>query len=142
MTTATNKNLLTERTEMAQALNFGKYKVLTYNIDTEKGSTAKVEKQTRQYGIRQRSGTLYRGKIKADDGIFYLINKPTILKSGSSVYDWMECAENANAPVIYEGDEVAILIYSEELEVASVRLVKALKPSPEFSTSLEFVDLY
>lgn len=138
----TNKNVLTDRKEMAQALNFGKYKVLTYNVDTEEGSTAKIEQQTRQYGISQRSGTLHRGKNTADDGIFYLINKPTFLQNSFNAYDWLECAENANSPVIYEDDEVAILIYSEELENASVRLVKALKPSPEYSTSLVFEDLY
>ena len=140
--TTTNKNVLTDRKEMAQALNFGEYKVLTYNVDTEKGSTAKVEQQTRQYGIRQRSGSLRRGKITADDGIFYLINKPTILQNKVDVYDWLECAENAKSPVIYEGDKVAILVYSEELGTSSVRLVKALKPSPEYSTSLVFEDLY
>lgn len=138
----TNKNVLTDRKEMAQALNFGKYKVLTYNVDTEKGSTAKVEQQTRQYGIRQRPGTLHRGKITADDGIFYLLNHSTIMKKTFNVYDWLETAENASSPVIYEGDEVAILVYSEDLDVASVRLVKALKPRPEFSTSLVFEDLY
>lgn len=137
-----NKNILTDGKDIAQALNFGKYKVLKYNLDENKGSTAKVEKQTTRYGIQHHVGTLYRGKQTADDGIFYLINSTTMLTAGKSVQDYIKWADDANAPVIYEGDEVAILVYSESLGHVSVQLVKALKPTPEYSTSLVFEDLY
>lgn len=135
------QKIIMDRTEMAKALNFGKYKVLKYNFDEDKGSVANIEYQSGRYGIMKKSTTLYCGKITADDGIFYLLNSGTMISAHVGVYDWLKCADNANAPVIYEGDEVAILVYSEKFNVAYVRLVRALKPTPEYSTALAFEDL-
>lgn len=132
------KTILTNRQDMAKALNFGKFKVLTYNVDTEKGSTGKVIKSTRRYGDMERQGTLYCGKQTADDGIFYLINRPAMLTATVSVYDWLRSADDANSPVIYEGNLVAILVYSEKTGESSIEIVRALKPTPEYSTSLTF----
>lgn len=136
-----NQTIIMERTEMAKALNFGKYKVLKYNFDEKKGSVANVEYQSGRYGTMKKSATLYCGKITEDDGIFYLLNAGTMISARVGVDDWLKCVDNANAPVIYEGDEVAILVYSEEFNIAYVRLVRALKPTPEYSTALAFEDL-
>ena len=134
-------NILTERTDIARSLNFGKYKVLQYDMDAEKGSTAVVLMQTRNHGILRKECTLYCGKITADDGIMYLLTRGTMLKGHYGITDWLECAKKANAPVINEGDEVAVFCYSEKLNVGFVRLLKTGKITPDYSTSATFTDL-
>lgn len=134
-------NIITERTEMAKALNFGKYKVLEYDLDKEEGSMAVVEEKTMNYGTMRKGCKLYCGKIKEGDGIFWLMNSGTMLSAHVSVSDWRKSVTRANAPTIKEGDEIAILVFSDSMGVAFIRLVKALKPTPEYSTALEFVDL-
>ena len=134
-------NILTERTEMAKALNFGKYKVLEYDLDKEEGSMVVVEEHTRNHGVLRKGCKLYCGKIKEGDGIFYLLNPGTMISAHVGISDWRKSVTRANAPTIEEGDEVAILVFSESIGISFIRLVKALKPTPEYSTALEFVDL-
>ena len=134
-------NILTERTDIARALNFGKYKVLEYNMDTEKGSSAVVLRQTRDHGVIRKECTLYCGKDTSDDGIMYLLARGALIKRHYGIMDWLESAKLANAPVINEGDEIAVFCYSEKLNVGFVRLLKAGKITPEYSTSTVFVDL-
>lgn len=134
-------NILNERTDIAKALNFGKYKVLTYDMDEGKGAKAVVLEKTRNHGTLRRECTLYCGKIKEDDGIFYLLTRATMLSAHVSVYDYLENAERANAPIIEEGDEVAVLCYSKALNLAFVRLIKAGRITPEYSTAAAFTDL-
>lgn len=134
-------NIITERTEMAKALNFGKYKVLEYDLDKKEGSMAVVEEHTRNHGVFRKGCKLYCGKIKEDDGIFWLLNSGTMLSAHVGVSDWRKSVTRANAPTIEEGDEVAILVFSESAGISFIRLVKALKPTPEYSTALAFIDL-
>lgn len=134
-------NILTTRQDIAQALNFGKYKVLTYDMDLSKGSKAVVEKQTRNHGILKTECTVYMDKITEGDGVLYLLTRATMMKGHYGVEDYLECAERANAPIIQEGDEVAVLFHSKENSVVYVRLVKAGKVTPEYSTSVTFTDL-
>lgn len=133
--------ILTDRKEMAQALNFGKYPVLTYNMDELKGSGAVVMRETRNHGTLRYKTTLYCGKKTADDGVFYLLTHATMLTATVDVNDWLKCAEYANAPVIESGQEVAILMYSKKHDVSVVRIVKAGKCNPDYSTATTFTEI-
>lgn len=143
MTNTTEKmpTILTDRKDMAQALNFGKYKVLTFDMDENKGERAAVTKQTINHGEMKYAGELRRGCKTADDGIYYLLGDVTMLTAHISVERWLQFAEVANCPVIKEGDEVAILVHSETMGVAFVQLVRALKPTPDYGTILKFENL-
>ena len=81
---------------------------------------------------------LYRGKIKEDDGIFYLLTDVTVLSSNISIDDYLKRVELANAPVINEGDTVAIFIHSKLSDIAYVELVKAGKVTPDYATAVTF----
>lgn len=136
--TIENKVILTERTDIAKALNFGKYPVLTFDVDNDKGSLAVVTKESGRFGNMRSKCTLYRGKQTRDDGIFYLLTHATMLKSHYNVDDYLENAEFANAPVINEGEEVAILVYSKLNNTCFVQIVKAGKVDPSYATAVTF----
>ena len=130
--------ILTDRKDIAQALNFGKYPVLSFNLDSDKGCSAVVLENTRNHGILRKGCSLYRGKITKDDGIFYLLTNPTIMSANISVNDYLKRVELANAPVINEGDVVAILIHSKLLNSVQVELVKAGKVTADYATAVTF----
>lgn len=133
--------ILTDRKEIAQALNFGKYPVLTYDLDANKGSKAVVTKESARYGTMRYNCTLQRGKITEDDGILYLSTRASILSAHVGVEDYLKDAEYANAPVIESNTEVAVLLYSKKSGVAVVQMVKSGKADPSYSTAVEFSNL-
>lgn len=130
--------ILTDRKDIAQALNFGKYPVLTFDLDNNKGSKAVVTKESARYGTMRSRCTLYRGKKTEDDGIFYLLTHGTMLTAHVGVYDYLKDAEYANAPVIESDTEVAILMYSKTTGSAVVQIVKSGKADPSYSTAVTF----
>lgn len=133
--------VLSERKDMAKALNFGKYPVLTYDLDKKEGCKVIVMKDTRSHGVMRYGCTLYQGKIKEDDGIFYLLTHATMLTSHVGVDDWLKSAELANAPVIEADQEVAILVHSKEMNFAVVKIVKSGKVDPSYSTATTFYEI-
>lgn len=130
--------VLKERSEMAKALNFGKYPVLTYNIDTNEGSKAIVIKKSVSHGDMRYRCNLYRNYKEEGDGIFYLLTEATMISAKVDVNDYLDSAEFANAPIIKPNTEVAILVYSELLNHCSVRIVKSGKTDPSYSTATVF----
>lgn len=128
--------ILKERQEIAKALNFGKYPVLTYDLDGDKGSKAVAIHKSQRYGDMRYNCELFRDSQTGD---FYLMTHATMITSTVSVNDWIECAEYANAPVIDSHAEVAILIYSEAFKKAIVHIVKSGKVNPSYATATNFV---
>lgn len=133
--------ILNDRKDISEALNFGKYPVISFDLDKDEGSTAIVLYQTRNHGVLRKGCTLYRGKIKKDDGIFYLLTHPTIMSANISIDDYLKRVELANAPVINEDDTVAIFIHSKVSNIAYVELVKAGRVTPDYSTAVTFESL-
>jgi hypothetical protein len=133
--------ILTDRKDIAKALNFGKYPVLTYNLDTNKGSTAVATKESTNYGTMRYKCTLYRDKITEGDGIFYLMTHASIISSHVSIHAYIRDAEYANAPVIKSDTEVAILLYSEKTDIAYVQIVKSGRVDPSYSSATTFTDV-
>lgn len=133
-----NDSILTDRKDIAKAMNFGKYPVLTYDLDEEKGgSKARVIKQTSR-GPLPYNCQLFMGSQTKNDGVFYLMTKASILKGNVGVCDYIEDAEFANAPVIDNGQEVAILVYSKERSISFVIMAKAGRIDPSYSTATTF----
>jgi hypothetical protein len=129
---------MTERQEIAKALNFGKYPVLTYDIDNNVGSKARVIQKSVNYGDMTYNCQLYRGYNKEDDGEFYLMTNASVIKSSFGIHDVLRSAEYANAPIIMPDTEVAIVVYSNELERCSVKIVKSGKVDPSYATATRF----
>jgi hypothetical protein len=130
--------MLTDRKEIAQALNFGKYPVLTWDLDENKGSKARVTKVSTRYGLMHYNCKLQKDYEKQGDGIFYLSKNATMLKGSYGVEDYLEDAEYANAPIIESNQEVAIFIHSKKCRVSMVLIVKAGKVSTDYSTATKF----
>ena len=130
-----------DRKEMAQAINFGKYPVLTYDLDAKEGAKAVVTKESSRYGTMRYKCQLFCGYVTEGDGMFYLMTLPTVLSSSVGVHDWIEAAEYANAPVIEANQEVAILIYSKKQNTSVVKIVKSGKVDPTYSTATRFNEI-
>lgn len=131
----------TDRKEMAQALNFGKYPVLTFDMDADQGSKANVTKMSNRYGEMTYGCVLHMGYQKKGDGIFYLGTRATMISASFSVKDAIECAEYANAPMIKPHQKVAILMYSHKNNYKSVMIVKAGRIDPSYSSATVFEHL-
>ncbi|PGO60663.1 hypothetical protein [Priestia megaterium] len=125
--------ILTERQEIAKALNFGKYPVLTYDVDKREGSNARVNR-----GGFYTNCKLRNGMIKENDGRLYLSRGASVMRASISVDDYVEMGEYANAPIIEKGQKVAILIYSRKNDSALVMIMKAGKIDGECSVVTEF----
>jgi hypothetical protein len=125
--------VVTERREIAQTLNFGKYPVLTYDLDADKGSEAIVTKQSRNYGLQRHKCELCKG-----DGKFYLMTHAAMISSSFGTRDVLEMAAYANAPVIESHQDVAIVVHSKKKNSFGVFVVTAGKADPTYSTAVDF----
>lgn len=130
--------LLTDRKDIAKALNFNKYPVLTFDIDNDKGSKAKVLKKHRDGEIHPYNCNLYCGAQTKTDGTFWLMTKASMLSKSFTVNDALENADYANAPIIEEGKEVAILVYSKKLAIKFIVIVTPDRVDPSYSTATRF----
>lgn len=137
----TPMKILDDRKDIAQALNFGKYPVLTYDLDTNKGSKARVNSRRGDFHYRCE---LFRGSgiLGEQGGEFYLLTKPSVLSSSFTVEDAIEQAEYANAPVIEPNQEVAILVYSKSLNIRNVVIVKSGRIDGMCATATTFKTRY
>ena len=136
-------NIITDRKEMAQALNFGKYKVLQLDMDTNKGSIVATPYKDSNGNSSELSATggLRSGYKKEDDGILYVSKHSSILTATRSVSSWVLDAEKASAVRIHEGDEVAVLCHSEKNGIAFVRLVVAVSVKPDCAVLMRLKDI-
>lgn len=125
--------ILTERKEIAQALNFGKYPVLTYDLDRKKGCAVKATKNSNRYGKMD-----YKCELFFGDGEFYLLTHATCISANFGLSDVLESAEYANAPTVDSNQEVAIVVHSRELNIYAVHIVKSGKVDPTYATATEF----
>ena len=130
--------LLVERTDIAKALNFGKYPVLTYDLDEKKGSKAVVISKSHRYGDMRKHCSLQMGYQKENDGKLWLMAHGTMVSAHVDVHDYIEMAEYANAPIIESDQEVAILCYSKKANVSFVQILKSGRVSADYSTATVF----
>lgn len=123
--------LLTDRKEIAQAMNFGKYPVLSIDMETPKAGWE--------------VGTVYRGcKVRIDTGKPYCTNAElhyfgdskkfelcmfgACLSSSFGYEDVVEMRDYAMAPVVHRGDTVVVIEDFPALKGCKVHLMKV----PEF----------
>ena len=114
---------LTERTEIAQAINFGKYPVIKIDLaDCDdygvKGTKVRIDAGKDYY---------IRATIRAfnDEKTLTFVSYGAFLSDRMSYEDMMEMVEYANAPIIKPGQEIVICLYNSEYKtVAAPYIVK------------------
>ena len=121
---------LTDRQEIAEAMNFGKYPVLTLNRenrpfednDFSEGCGVRLawdRKDSRYEGMTS-SGNLYRD----ENGKMGISGGGAHLKESFGYMDVMEMADRANWPVIHRGQEVVVVEEWPSKRECTVRLMK------------------
>ena len=130
--------VLMDKSEMAIAMNFSQYPVLTWDLDNEKGSAARVGGRMTRNGMMYTRCRLQKDYIKEGDGIFYLSTNSIMLKGHYDVNDHLEAAEFASAPIIESHQEVAILVFSKATDMSFVIIVKAGRVDGSYSDACKF----
>lgn len=132
--------MISERTEIAKALNFGKYPVLEINLDnveeykkndgtTERycvGCDVKVEYQTKRYGAMHTHGHIFFDCFDNDNALEHMeiSASGSCLKSDFGYSDIMKDLHWANVPTVKAGQEVVVVVRSEKSKMALVILYK------------------
>lgn len=106
---------LTERTEIAKAINFGKYPVIKIDLSDRdeygvKGTKVRIDNGT------FKSGEAYfvKAEIRAysDEKILTTSQGCGMLVDRLTYADYMEMTEYANAPIIKANQEILIFLYN------------------------------
>lgn len=120
--------LLSERTEIAKVLNFGKYPVLTLDMTDNgdksyrEGCDVKVACKTKTHG------TLYaHGKLYIEDGHIRVSNGGACVKASFGYSDVMDMARWANVPTIEEGQDVVVIYDFKDTKSCIVEILKVGK---------------
>lgn len=103
---------LTDRHEIAKAMNFGKYPVVHINMETPKdgyegyfvGDKVKVMAPNGRYTDAYATGDLYYC-----DGEYGVNTDACGLHAGFGYYDVMESMKIAQAPVFHAGEQVVVI---------------------------------
>lgn len=125
--------ILTERKEIAKAINFGKYPVLVLDMDNHKGyekynpdtkfcegQRVRVAWDRSDYEGMTSNGSIMMG----DDGTIYISGRCAILQADFGYSDVMEDATWANAPVIHKGQRVVVIMDWSKEKRCMVRMMK------------------
>lgn len=106
---------LTERTEIAKAINFGKYPVIKIDISDRddygiKGTKVRIDNGTFSSGEKY----FVNAEIRAYDDDKHLTTTAfgSSLKKTISYGDYIEMVEYANAPIIKPNQEIVIFLYN------------------------------
>jgi len=109
--------LLTDRQQIAQALNFNRYPVLRIDLsDTDdyglKGCNVRIDAGT----FRDGSPYIIKATLRAysDEKRLTTSSAGAYLSADFSYYDYRDMAENAMAPLIHPDEDVAIAVYDSK----------------------------
>lgn len=132
---------LTERTEIAKAMNFGKYPVLYIDMDDKKnevsdyvrGCAVRVhwDSADPQYKDMYSTGNLYYC-----DGKFAISNDATYLHSDFGRGDVIAMYRQANTPMLHMGDTVVMVMDFSKQRMRKVALMKMPKRISKFCQTL------
>lgn len=133
---------LTERTEIAKAINFNKYPVLRINMENDEGygsNFAVGDKARVKYNC---NGKIYYYKctIKYSDGKYYLNGNGSMIKSDFGYSDVMEMVDYSYSPIIESNQTVILVEDYPSIKKCSVRYMKTDKRI--YSNCIEMLRLY
>lgn len=120
--------ILTERTEIAKAMNFGKYPILRINMEDHAGFDTTeycVGEKVRVAYESRRYGEMYtRGEIYIEKGKVAISGNATCIHSDFGYSDVMEMAEWSNTPIVRAGQEVVVVHYYPSSKICIVRMMR------------------
>lgn len=114
---------LTERKEIALAINFGKYPVIPIDVSNRDEYGIVGPKVKIDFGGEY----MIRADIRVynDEGTVQIVQGPTCLTASFGYSDFMEILEYANAPVIKANQEIVIATYDSKRGLAyAPRIIK------------------
>lgn len=121
---------LTDRKEIAKAMNFGKYPVLVLDLDNNCGFEGGRYCQGQRVRVAwdhkdpQYAGMTTQGNIYMEDGRIAISGNAACLHADFGYYDVMDMAAWANAPVVHKGETVVVVMKSEKAKTCVVRMMK------------------
>lgn len=121
---------LTDRQEIAQAMNFGRYPVIRIDVETPKagwddvfeGDIVKVESPSKRY-----PGSYIRGRVMKypEDGSRYAVMPDVVcLKNDFGYSDVIEMLGYAQAPMLRAGEIVVVIEDAPKQRAARVRMMR------------------
>jgi len=120
---------LTDRQEIARAINFGKHPVLILNMenrpfeesDYARGCNVRIawDDPNREY-----EGMTSRGTVIHTEGKIQISGHGTMLKADFGREDVLEMVEWANTPLIHKGDTVVLVQDWPSKKMCTVQLMK------------------
>ena len=121
---------LTDRQEIAAAMNFGHYPVLTINVENRpfegsnyaKGCRVRVawdSKESRYAGM-----TTHGGLFLDEDNKLKISGEGAMMSASFGYHDVMKMAAEANVPVIHKGQGVVVVMELPSAEICTVRMMK------------------
>ena len=114
---------------MAKALNFGKYPVLSVDLDNKPHENENFVIGCNCRVAWDRSDKRYEGmsskcRLEISDGKYILSSGGGCLKADYCIDDFLENVKNANTPLVHKEQVVAVAHYSRKLGIMFVRLMK------------------
>ena len=120
---------LTDRKEIAAALNFGKYPVLTINRECNPYAEDAPELDY-AVGCRVRvawdneDGMTTHGNLFYENGKLAISKDATVMRASFGYDDIMKMASEANTPIVHKGQEVVVIEEWASNKVCSVSIMK------------------
>lgn len=115
-----------DRQEIAKAINFGHYPVLSIDMDDMpygkgfvRGEEVNVAWDKAGY-----EGMVSECQLVISDGKYKLLGSGVMLKANYNVFDFIDQVKKANNPVVRKGQVVAVAHYSRKSEVFFVRMMR------------------
>lgn len=121
---------LTDRHEIAAALNFGKYPVLTLNVENRPFEGRRYAKGCRvrvawDSPDRRYEGMTTHGELVMDeDGTLKITGEGSCLHAGFGYSDVMKLAAEANTPVVHKGQTVVVVLEIRSTKTCMVRVMQ------------------
>lgn len=124
---------LTERTEIAKAINFSKYPVLHINLenrpyaDIREGSTYAVGCRVRvawDHKNPEYEGMTTHGNLYTENGRYAISSEGGCLHADFGYHDVIEMQEEARAPVVHRGQKVIVVEDWPSKKMCRVRMMQ------------------
>ena len=116
--------IITNRQEIAKVLNFGKYPVLSIDLDKMERDYEQGSKCRLLTKFRNGEEFLLKCQLYMEGDKVALSSTGSMLTSDFTVYDFIELSEYAQTPIIKGGDIVAVCQYSRKTGLKVIELMK------------------
>lgn len=137
---------ITERKELAQAINFGRYPVLYIDLaDADdyglKGCRVRIDAGTFRSGDPYIIDAILR--VYSDEKKLTTASYGSCLHADFSYHDYKEMVDNAFSPLIHQDEDVVIAVYHslEHICCAAILVHTASRVNPGCSEPLTFEDV-